>query len=146
MKFLIASAALIFSVTTFACTDFSGEYFDEMDGTYFSMAQDGCTSITYQYDEGPVERLMDGKDYLVNDYDIVVEEGKVLANVKIYSTNEFKGDKLITRDRSETTYTSGVVEIEKVWSETTLNRKADMVVVSHPSRGPKETTINKRVK
>jgi hypothetical protein len=134
------------SASAFACTNFSGEYYDEMDGTYFSMTQDSCNSITYQYEEGPVMRPTDSKDYLVNDYDIVVEEGKVLAHVKIFSSNEFKDEKLVSHDRSEITYTSGGVEIEKVWSETSLDKNNDMVIISHAEDGTKEKTVNKRVK
>lgn len=146
MKIFIVVLSLCFSAASFACADFSGEYYDEEDGTYFSMTQSECESIQYNFEEGPVVRLIDGLDYLVNQYDIVVEEGKVLATVKIYSSNIFKGNKLITNDRSEVTYASGEVEIEKVWNETFLNKQTDMVVVSHGSDGAKQTTINKRVR
>jgi hypothetical protein len=147
MKRLIALSIAIFTTVSFACTDFTGEYYDEEDGTYFSLTQNGCESIQYNYDEGPVLRMIDGKDYLVNQYDIVVEEGKVLANVKIFSSNKFKNDKLITDARSEVTYSSsGELEIEKAWAETFLNKQTDMISISHGKDGSKETTINKRVK
>jgi hypothetical protein len=146
---MIKLIALIFVFATqasFACADFSGEYYEEQDGTYLSLTQNGCESIQYNYEEGPVVRMIDGKDYLVNQYDIVVEEGKVLANVKIFSSNSFKGDKLISNDRSEVTYANGEIEIEKVWAETFLNMQTDMISISHGKDGSKETTINKRVK
>lgn len=146
MNKLIALSFALFSIASFACTDFSGEYYQEEDGTYLSLSQNGCESITYNYEEGPILRVLDGKDYLVNQYDIVVEEGKVLASVKIFSSNKFKGEKLITDDRSEVTYTSGGVDIEKVQTETFLNKQMDMVSISHGKDGKSEKVINKRVK
>lgn len=146
MKQLIALSLAFFTSVSFACADFSGEYYEEQDGTYLSLTQNGCESIQYNYEEGPVLRTIDGKEYLVDQYDIVIEEGKVLANVKIFSSNNFKGDKLITTDRSEVTYASGEIEIEKIWAETFLNKQTDMVSISHGEDGSKETTINKRVK
>jgi hypothetical protein len=89
--------------------------------------------------------VVDSVDITCNDYDIVVEEGKVLANVKIFSSRVFKGDKLITNARSLTTYASGEIEEEKGWSEKYLDKKNNLVTLDHSKFGTQKT-IEKRVK
>lgn len=146
MKALLFILVLGISSVSMACTDFSGEYYDEEDGTYFAISQNACESIDYIYDEGTVSIAADGKEYLINQYDIVVEEGKVLATVEVYQSNKFVKEKLITTARSQTTYTSGSVDTEKGWSESTLAKNRDMVSIVHNSNGSIEKAINKRVK
>lgn len=145
MKAIVTIGAFLFSLQAFACPNFSGEYFNEAFGTYYSIEQNGCEVISYVYDEGIVDSFIDGKEYLVNEYDIVVEEGKVLAHVAIYESNEWKKDKLLTKQRSETTYTSGGVDHDSGWSESYLNKATDLVTVSHGANGTVKI-IEKRVK
>ncbi len=143
-KFLFLSFILI-SSTAFACLNLTGEYFNEEFGTYYSIQQDSCELVQYIYDEGVVDAPVDGVEYTDNDYDIVVEEGKVLANVKIFSSRVFKGDKLITKARSLTTYASGETEEDKGWSEKYLDKKNNLVTLDHSKFGTQKT-IEKRVK
>lgn len=145
MKTIVTIGAFLFSLQVFACPNFSGEYFNEEFGIYYSIEQNGCEIISYVYDEGIVEKPIDGKEYLFTEYDIVVEEGKVLAHVAIYESNEWKNDKLLTKQRSETTYTSGGVDHDSGWSESYLNKATDLVTVSHGVNGT-EKNIDKRVK
>lgn len=145
MKTIVAIAALLFSFATFACPNLSGEYVNEEFGTYYSIAQSGCGSISYIYTEGTVDHSIDDKEYLVNEYDIVVEEGKVLAHVSIFESNSWKDYKLITRQRSETKYANGDVDKDQGWSESFLDKDSNLVTVSHGASG-KEKTIDKRVK
>lgn len=145
MKFVLALIVLGFGSSAFACPDFSGEFVSEEFGTYYSISQDACDVIHYHYDEGVVDRPLDGKEYLVNQYDIVVKEGEVLATVKIYEGVEFKGNKLITKARSETIYTRGDVDRDEGVSESYLNKTNDLVTVSRGKDG-KQTTVDKRVK
>ena len=49
-------------------------------------------------------------------------------------------------DRAETIYTSGGVDKDQAWTETSLNKSSDMVAVTHNSDGSKDTTTFKRVK
>lgn len=145
MKTILAISFALFSFATMACPNFSGEFVNEEFGTYYSVAQDGCETISYVYDEGTVNRAIDGKESLINEYDVVVEEGKVLAHVAIYESNEWRKDKLITKQRSETTYTSGGVDRDSGWSESFLNKNSDLVTISHGIKGT-EKNIDKRVK
>ncbi len=145
MKIFFALGVLLLSANALACTNFSGEFVNEEFGTYYSIAQDGCESISYIYDEGTVDTSIDGKEYLMNEYDIVVEEGKVLAHVAIYESNSWKGEKLLTKQRSETTYADGSVDRDSGWSESYLDKNSDLVVVSQGDNGT-EKTIDKRVK
>jgi len=145
MKAMLALGLGLFSFASFACTNFSGEFVNEEFGTYYSIAQDGCETISYIYDEGTVDTSIDGKEYLMNEYDIVVEEGKVLAHVAIYESNSWKGEKLLTKQRSETTYASGEVDRDSGWSESFLDKNSDLIVISHGANGT-EKTIDKRVK
>lgn len=145
MKKYFAIGFLLLSSSTMACPNLGGEYVNEEFGTYYSIEQDGCDSLTYIYTEGSVNHAIDGVEYLLNQYDIVVEEGKVLAHVAIYESNNWKGDKLITKQRSETVYTRGGVDRDSGWSETFLNKASDLVVISHDSNGTAKT-IDKRVK
>lgn len=144
MKTMLAICLSFFSLSVFACPNFSGEYFNEEFGTYYSIAQDGCETISYIFDEGVVDSSVDGKEYLVNEYDIVVEEGQVLAHVSIFESNSWNGEKLITKQRSETTYASGDVDHDSGSSETYLNEDTDLVTVTHGADGS-ETIIDKRV-
>jgi hypothetical protein len=145
MKTMLAIGLSFISLSVFACPNFSGEYVNEEFGTYYSIAQDGCDTISYIYDEGTVDSPIDGKEYLINEYDIVVEEGKVLAHVAIYESDSWKDSKLITKQRSETTYTSGGVDKDSGWSESFLDKDTNLVSISHGANGV-EKTIDKRVK
>lgn len=145
MKKYFAIGCLFLSSSVWACPNFSGEYVNEEFGTYYSIQQNGCETISYLYDEGTVTAAVDGKEYLMNEYDIVVEEGKVLAHVAIYESNNWKGDKLMTKQRSETVYTRGGTDHDSGWSESFLNKDSDLVVISHGANGT-EKTIDKRVK
>jgi hypothetical protein len=145
MKLLFALGLSIISATALACPNFSGEYVSEEFGTYYSITQDSCETIHYIYDEGIVDRALDAKEYMVTTYDVVVEEGVVLATVKIYESNEIQGEKLITKQRSETIYTkTGEVDHDSGWSEAFLNKKSDLVTVSHGAHGSGRT-IDHRV-
>lgn len=143
-KVLFVSLFLISNIT-WACPNLSGEFFNEEFGTYYSIQQESCDLIQYVYDEGIVDAPVDGIEYIDNEYDIVVEEGKVLANVQIFSSRKFKGNKLITNERSLTTYTSGGTEEDKGWSEKYLDKNNDLVTIDHSSYGTHKT-IEKRVK
>jgi hypothetical protein len=145
MKSLIAIAFMSIGFSAYACPNFSGEYVNDEFGTYYSISQSGCENIQFIYDEGTVDNSIDGKEYLVNQYDVVVEEGKVLATVKIYSSYEWKNDRLINKQRSETTYANGDVDRDSGWSESYLNKQNDLVTVSHGKDG-KETNVDHRVK
>lgn len=145
MKKLLFTIAVLFSSGSFACPNLSGEFFNEEFGTYYSIQQESCDLIQYVYDEGIVDAPVDGIEYIDNEYDIVVEEGKVLANVQIFSSRKFKGNKLITNERSLTTYTSGGTEEDKGWSEKYLDKNNDLVTIDHSSYGTHKT-IEKRVK
>jgi hypothetical protein len=145
MKVLLGFIFAVTCASTIACPDLSGEFVNEEFGTYYSISQNSCDLIQYHFDEGTVDAPLDGKEYLINDYDIVVEEGKVLAHVSVYSSHEFKGNKLLTKERSETTYTSGGVDHDAAWSEGYLNKATDLVTVSHSSQGIAKN-VDKRVK
>jgi len=145
MKTIVTIGAFLFSLQALACPNLSGEYFNEDFGTYYSIEQNGCETISYLYDEGIVEKPIDGKEYLFSEYDIIVEEGKVLAHVAIFESNEWKKAKLLTKQRSETTYTSGGVDRDSGWSESYLNKATDLVTLSHGANGTVKT-IEKRVK
>lgn len=145
MRKLFFTIAFILSTGAFACPNLSGEYFNEEFGTYYSIQQDSCDLVQYVYDEGMVDAPVDGVEYIDNDYDIVVEEGKVLANVKIFSSRVFKGDRLITNARSLTTYSSGENEEEKGWSEKYLDKKSNLVTIEHSKFGTQKI-IERRVK
>lgn len=142
--FLILVLGII-SSASFACPNLSGEYFNEEFGTYYSIQQDSCDLVQYVYDEGVVDAPVDGVEYIDNDYDIIVEEGKILANVKIFSSRVFKGDKLITNERSLTTYSNGDTEEEKGFSEKFLDKNNNLVTIEHSKNG-KHKIIEKRVK
>lgn len=146
MKLTLTLLAFSFSVSAFSCTDFSGEFLDSHDGTYYSIAQNGCESIEYIYDEGTMTFPTDGKEYLVSSNEIVVEEGKVLAVIDIYESNAFKGAKLISNNRVETSYTSGDHETEKFWEESFLDSKKNIISIAHYEDGSTEKSISKRVK
>lgn len=145
MKKILLVSLILTCTKLFACPDFTGEYVSEEFGTYYSISQDSCDVLHYHYDEGVIDRPLDGKEYLVNQYDIVVEVGKVLATVKIFSTNQIKGEKLITTDRSETVYTSGGSDKEIVNTQTYINKNNDLVSVSKSSLGTSSKIIDKRV-
>ncbi len=145
VKQLLFLSLLLFSFSAFSCPNFSGEYLDEMDGTYFAIEQKDCATIDYIYDEGVVTAIIDGEDHLVNQYEIVVEEGKVLATVEIYQTHSFNKKTLITHGRSETVYASGESEIHKETSETYLDKNKNMISVTKDENGDKEKTIFTRV-
>jgi hypothetical protein len=145
MKKIFFTVVSLLSFSSFACPNFQGEYVNEEFGTYYSIEQDACEVIHYIYDEGVVDAPVDGKEYLVNQYDVVVEEGKVLATVKIFSSNEFKKNKLIIKERSETTYTSGGVDRDAAWAEKFLNTANDLVTIKH-SGNYSEINVDKRVK
>ncbi len=127
------------------CPNLSGSFYNEETETNYSIEQQGCDLIRYIYDEGAIEVLADGKEALISSYEIVVEEGKVLATVKIFETNEFNGNNLITNERSVVVYASGDVEQDAVSSVSYLDQNLDLVTASHGSNGD-ETTIDKRVK
>lgn len=145
MKTTFMFLFFILSASAFGCADLSGEYVNEEFGTYYSIAQDGCDSITYIHDEGALTSAVDGNEYLVNEYDIVVEEGKVLAHVSIFESHKWKDKKLITNQRSETQYADGEIESDSGWSETYLNKDSDLVVIYHGRNGSQKV-IDKRVK
>ncbi len=145
MKILFAALLISTSFNVFACPNFTGEFVSAEFGTYYSISQEGCEVIQFHYDEGIVDAPLDGKEYLINDYDIVVEEGKVLAHVKVFSTHSLQKNKLITKERSETTYTSGGIDTDQGWSESNLDKKNNLVIIVHGSSG-KETHIDLRVK
>lgn len=140
--FLVLS---LMASSAYACPNFSGEYVSEEFGTYYAITQNSCDEIFYHYDEGDVERPLDGKEYLVNQYDIVVEEGKVLATVKIFESNKMTDKKLITTARSETLYASGDIDRDEGSSYSYLDKNANLVTVSKSNNG-KQTTIDRRVK
>lgn len=145
MKLILSLSLLIFSVSAFSCPNFSGEYLDEMDGTYFAIEQNDCASIDYIFDEGTVTALIDGQDHLVNQFEIVVEEGKVLATVEIFQTHSFNKNKLITAARAETVYASGEKEVNKEISETYLDKDKNMISITRKENGAKEKTVYTRV-
>lgn len=145
MKNFLFLSFILISSTAFACPNLTGEYFNDEFGTYYSIQQDSCELVQYIYDEGVVDAPVDGVEYIDNDYDIVVEEGKVLANVKIFSSRVFKGDKLITNARSLTTYASGETEEDKGWSEKYLDKKNNLVTIEHSKFGTQKI-IERRVK
>lgn len=145
MKLFFTGLAFLVTTSVFACPNFTGEYVNQEFGTYYSIAQDSCDSIQYVYDEGVVDTPVDGKEYQVDQYDIVVTEGEVLATVSIFEMNEFKGNKLITKARSETVYKNGDKDIDSGWSEMFLNKENDLVTVSHSKNGT-EKIIEKRVR
>ena len=145
MKKLLFTIAVLFSSGSFSCPNLSGEFFNEEFGTYYSIQQESCDLIQYVYDEGIVDAPVDGIEYIDNEYDIVVEEGKVLANVQIFSSRIFKGNKLITNERSLTTYTSGGTEEDKGWSEKYLDKKNNLVTIEHSKFGTQKI-IERRVK
>jgi hypothetical protein len=136
----------LFTSPVFACPNFTGEYVNEHFGTYYSIAQNDCNSINYIFDEGAVSFPIDGKEYITSDYDVVVEEGKVLAHVTTFAKKMFKSNSLLTLERSVTSYTSdGRQEEESVREDAYLNKSGDLVKVSRGKNG-KETSIDKRVK
>jgi len=145
MKMILSLLALALSTSAFSCTDFSGEYLDSYDGTYYSIAQNGCESIEYIYDEGSMTFPADGVEYLVSSNEIVVEEGKVLAVIDIYESNKFEGAKLIATNRIETSYTSGDHETEKFWEESFLDSKKDLISIAHYEDGSIEKSLSRRV-
>jgi hypothetical protein len=135
----------LFTTSAFACPNFSGEYFNEQFGTYYSISQDDCSVVNYIYDEGTISFPIDGSEYITSDYDIVVEEGKVLAHVTTFAKKQFKAKSLITFERSVTKFTrDGQEEVETAREEAYLNKATDLVKVSHSKSG-KEISIDKRV-
>lgn len=135
----------LFTSSAFACPNFSGEYFNEQFGTYYSISQEDCSIVNYIYDEGTISFPIDGKEYITSDYDVVVEEGKVLAHITTLAKKQFKGKFLVTSERSITKYSSdGREEEESAIEEAYLNRVNDLVKVSHGKNG-KEISIDKRV-
>ena len=145
MKIVFGLVLGMFCFSLYACPNFSGEFVNTEFGTYYSIEQDGCELIHYIYDEGVVDRPLDGKEYLVTQYDIVVKEGEVLATVKIFESNIFKGQKLITNARSETIYTRGDIDRDAGHSETYLNKQNDLVKTSFGKDG-KQVLVDRRVK
>ena len=144
MKFFFV--VCLFTSPVFACPNFSGEYVNEQFGTYYSISQNDCKTIDYIYDEGTIRFPIDGNEYITSDYDVVVEEGKVLAHITTFAKKIFKSNSLLSFERSLTSYTSdGRQEEERSWEEAYLNKAGDLVKVSHGKSG-KEKSIDKRVK
>ncbi len=88
---------------------------------------------------------IDDKEYLLTEYDIVLEEGKVFAHVEIYSRWTFQGQKLVTKERSVVTDSRGNKEEEMAWSEMFLDKQNDLVTITHNNQGTTRV-IEKRVR
>ncbi len=146
MKLAIILFWALVSTSAFACPDFSGEFTNQEYGTYYSITQNGCDVVEFNYDEGTVEARTDGVERLEADFDVEVEAGKILANIKIFASYVFNGNKLLTNQKVVTTYVSdGKVEEDKTWSETFLNSDDDLVTIYHDASGTLES-IDTRVK
>ncbi len=126
MKKIIAIIVTLFSVASFACPNFSGEYFNENFKTYYQIQQNGCESILYNYESGIEERILNGKEIFVDQFDIFVEEGRLLASVYIFETSEFQGDILVTKTRTRTIYARGDEEEEIVINKTSKLPNLDL--------------------
>lgn len=142
MKNLFFIMAALFSSQLLACPNFTGEYVNEEFGTYYSISQDDCQAIQFHYDEGTIEAIIDGTDHLTSDYDVIVEDGVVLANIKTFENWSFKGNKLITIQKSKTTYPSGSIDMDKGQTETYLNKNNDLVTKGNDG----QTIVDRRVK
>lgn len=142
--------ALVFSLglysnSLYACTDFSGEFYSEVDGTYFTVFQIGCESVQYSYDNGDVfQHMTDGNEYVISDVDSVDSDGNFEMNTKIFETNKFDGHKLKTSQREVATYSNGTVFVQGHKSETFLNKANDMVVIFQPEDSGKSVKTFKR--
>jgi len=146
MKLVFLLFMAIVSTSAFACPDLSGEFTNEEFGTYYSISQNGCELIEFHYDEGTISAQIDGIERLESEFEVEVEAGKILANIKIYISYIFKGSKLLTNQRVVTTYTSdGKIEEDKSWAETFLNDDTDLVNIYHDDAGTLET-VDVRVK
>ncbi len=131
MKKIFALIIALFSFASFACPNFSGEYFNENFKTYYQIQQNGCDSILYNYESGIEERILNGKEIFVDQFDIFVEEGRVLASVYIFESTEFQKDILVTRTRTRTIYSRGDEEEETVIKKTSqlsnLNLQTEII-------------------
>ncbi len=146
MKLAIVGLLILISSTAFACPDLSGEYVNEEFGTYYSISQNGCDLVQFNHDEGTLDAVTDGVERLEFDYDVVVTEGSVLANIKLFVSYLFSRDRLISNQKVVTTYTSdGKVEEDKSRSEFFLNKDNDLVTVTHDAYGTSQT-VDIRVK
>ena len=145
MKKLFLVSIVLFASSLWACPNFSGEYFNENFGTYYSINQSDCETIDFQYDEGILRAPIDDQEYLVTEYDIVLEEGKIFAHVEIFSRWTFQAQKLVTKERSVVTDSRGKKEEETAWSEMFLNKQNDLVTVTHTAQGTSRI-VEKRVR
>ncbi len=66
MKTLIGLSLVLFSNIALACTDFTGTYLDQERETY-SVAQNGCESLTLTNNEGSFNVLADGQLRVTNE-------------------------------------------------------------------------------
>lgn len=142
MKKLIVLISAIFASSTFACTDFSGDYRTEQ-MTYYSIAQNGCESMDVIDESGTNQMIFDGVERLLYNYDIEIE-GEILAYVEIFLKSEMKGEKWVYHERAVVTYKTGEVEEEKKWAEVSFNEDTDLLTVLHLQDGSTETYVDLR--
>ena len=144
MKILIAVLVFLLSATSYACTDFSGEYQTAVQ-TYYSISQNGCESMDVIDETGNNTMVFDGVERLMYDYDIVVDD-QVIAHIYVYLSSKMVGEKWVYNEKDVYVYASGDTEVENKWAEVSFNEDTDLLTVLHNADGTTETFIDVRYK
>ena len=144
MKSLVLLSLAIFTSAAFACTDFSGNYMDELSNN-FTITQNACKSLQFISSELTMNIIVDGKEHLVSEFDMSIEGESELTNVKIFATSIFQNEKLVNNIKAVITSPDASVDIQRNWSESFLNENRDMVNVTHFEDGSTITDVDSRV-
>lgn len=129
MKLLFFVSLIAFATPTLACTDFSGKYIRDSDGSPIEIFQTQCENITYVFDSGKAFYIVDGQEHLVNEFNFVGSNGEVIEITKIYQGKAFVDDTLVTTAHSEIlNLETGKTETYKSSSISRLDQDKNMVI------------------